>query len=255
MAFRRTLLVALLLLCFATVAEAQVHLVRKADGRAVIFNIGSGWRVNGRVPTDQYLISQRDRSSAYDDLIRQHARAEGVDEKIVKAVMLIESNFNTWAVSPKGARGLMQLMPKTAARYGVRNAHDAHDNVRGGVRYLADLMDMFGGNTTLALAAYNAGENAVLKYGGIPPYAETQEYVRRAMVILGGKSSSPVLGGGFKGMTPVTPVPRFTRAVADSAPVKLRRTSRGPVIANEPVPKRTTPILGRVVPVDEKAGR
>jgi soluble lytic murein transglycosylase-like protein len=89
-----------------------------------------------------------------------------------------ESSFHTGAISPKGARGLMQLMPGTAARFGVRNIFDPAQNIEGGARYVRFLLDYFGGDVRLALAGYNAGEGAVAKYQGIPPYRETQEYVR-----------------------------------------------------------------------------
>jgi soluble lytic murein transglycosylase-like protein len=106
------------------------------------------------------------------------ARRHGVDPLLVRAVIRVESNFDPRAVSPKGAAGLMQLMPETAQRYGVDNRFDPAQNIDGGVRYLRDLMAMFPGNLSLALAAYNAGEGAVLKYGRrIPPYPETQQYV------------------------------------------------------------------------------
>jgi soluble lytic murein transglycosylase-like protein len=108
------------------------------------------------------------------------ARRHGVDPLLVRAVIRAESNFDPRAVSPKGAAGLMQLMPETALRYGVENRFDAAQNVDGGVRYLRDLIAMFQGDLTLALAAYNAGEGAVLKYGRrVPPYAESQQYVVR----------------------------------------------------------------------------
>jgi soluble lytic murein transglycosylase-like protein len=108
------------------------------------------------------------------------ARRHGVDPLLVRAVIRAESNFDPRAVSPKGAAGLMQLMPATALRYGVENRFDAAQNVDGGVRYLRDLIAMFQGDLTLALAAYNAGEGAVLKYGRrVPPYAESQQYVVR----------------------------------------------------------------------------
>ena len=106
------------------------------------------------------------------------ARRHGLDPLLVRAVIQTESNFDPKAISPKGAVGLMQLMPATAQRYGVENRFDPAQNVEGGVRYLRDLIAMFEGDLTLALAAYNAGEGAVLKYGKrVPPYAESQQYV------------------------------------------------------------------------------
>lgn len=106
------------------------------------------------------------------------ARRHGLDPLLVRALIRAESNFDPRAVSPKGAVGLMQLMPQTAQRYGVENRFDPAQNVEGGVRYLRDLIAMFEGDLTLALAAYNAGEGAVLKYGRrVPPYAESQQYV------------------------------------------------------------------------------
>ena len=119
--------------------------------------------------------------AAYDRLIRRTAKAHQVDMALVKAVMHIESAFNPHAVSDKGAQGLMQLMPETAQRYGAEDLFDPVQNVRAGVLYLKDLQKMFKNNTRLVLAAYNAGENAVLRYKGIPPYDETQDYVRKVM--------------------------------------------------------------------------
>jgi soluble lytic murein transglycosylase-like protein len=115
-----------------------------------------------------------------DGLIVYTAARHGVDPLLVYLVIREESSFNYRAVSRVGARGLMQLMPGTAARLGVRNIHDPVENVEAGTRYLRGLIDMFGGDINLALAAYNAGEGAVLKYGRrIPPYAETMNYVWR----------------------------------------------------------------------------
>lgn len=116
---------------------------------------------------------------AYQDEIRTAAREHGVDESIVRAIIHAESAFNPRALSRVGAQGLMQLMPATASRFGVSNAFDAAQNIRGGVRYLAWLLKRFNGNLTLAAAGYNAGEGAVDKYGGVPPYNETQRYVVR----------------------------------------------------------------------------
>ena len=115
-----------------------------------------------------------------DQLIRANGSRFGVDPYLVFCVIEHESHFRTRAVSPKGAQGLMQLMPGTAARFGVRNPFDPAQNINGGTQYLKELLKMFGGRVDLALASYNAGEGAVLKYGGkVPPYRETREYVRR----------------------------------------------------------------------------
>jgi soluble lytic murein transglycosylase-like protein len=118
--------------------------------------------------------------------IRAAAERHGVDPRLVEAVVRVESAGNPTAVSPKGARGLMQLMPERAALLGVRNAFDPAQNLDGGVRHLKELLDRFAGDLTLALAAYNAGEAAVRSHGGVPPYAETREYVRRIRVLYDG---------------------------------------------------------------------
>ncbi len=120
-------------------------------------------------------------SGQYADLINAIATENGVDPDLVKAIIRAESNFDHRAVSRKGARGLMQLMPGTAGRYAVEDAFDPTENIRGGVRYLKFLQDLFPGQLHLAVAAYNAGENAVLRYNGIPPYAETRQYVGRVL--------------------------------------------------------------------------
>ena len=114
-----------------------------------------------------------------DNLIRLNGNRYGVDPYLVYCVIRQESGFRAGATSAVGAMGLMQLMPGTAARYGVANAYDPAQSIRGGTRYLADLLRLFGGRVDLALAGYNAGEGAVMKYGRrVPPYAETQNYVR-----------------------------------------------------------------------------
>lgn len=117
----------------------------------------------------------------FDEIIQDASARYGVDHRLVKAIVKAESDFNTAAVSLKGARGLMQLMPETARRMGVKDIHDPQDNVEGGIKYLSKLLRMFDSQVPLAVAAYNAGENAVLKYGAIPPYSETQTYVKRVL--------------------------------------------------------------------------
>lgn len=114
-----------------------------------------------------------------DSLIRHYGKQHGVDPYLVFCLMSQESRFTAGATSPKGAQGLMQLMPGTAARYGVVNPYDVAQNISGGTRYLKDLLKMFNGRIDLALAGYNAGEGAVIKYGyTIPPYSETRNYVK-----------------------------------------------------------------------------
>jgi hypothetical protein len=121
----------------------------------------------------------------YADLINQVALEEGVDPELVRAIIQAESNFDTQAISRKGAQGLMQLMPGTAGRYAVTNAFEPAANIRGGVRYLRTLHDRFPGQLSLVLAAYNAGESAVLRHNGIPPYPETRQYINRVLRLYG----------------------------------------------------------------------
>ncbi len=122
----------------------------------------------------------------YDQLIQQHARENGVRADLVRAVIQVESAFNPRALSPKGAQGLMQLMPATALELGVTDAFNPSENIRGGVAYLRKLLDRYDNNEELALAAYNAGPGAVDKYGEtVPPYRETQSYVSKIGKIAG----------------------------------------------------------------------
>ena len=122
-------------------------------------------------------------TAAYQAEISAAARQHGVDESIVRAIIHAESAFNPNALSRVGAQGLMQLMPATARRFGVGNAFDAGQNIAGGVQYLAWLLKRFKGDLALAAAGYNAGEGAVDKYRGVPPYAETQRYVQRVSIL------------------------------------------------------------------------
>ena len=125
------------------------------------------------------------RDTAYAGLITAAAEAHGVDPLLVQALIQVESNYQPRARSSKGAMGLMQLMPSVARQYRVRNAYDPAANIDAGVRKLKSLIDTWG--TELALAAYNAGEGAVAKFNGVPPYRETRNYVSRIMALVGGR--------------------------------------------------------------------
>lgn len=120
-------------------------------------------------------------ASSYDSMIESSASKYGLDPALLKGLIQAESGFNPNAVSRSGAKGLAQLMPRTAAGLGVSDPFDPAQSIDGGARYLKAQMDRFGGDESLALAAYNAGPNAVVKYGGIPPYRETQNYVSRVL--------------------------------------------------------------------------
>jgi soluble lytic murein transglycosylase-like protein len=227
----------------AGTAAADVRLTRNADGSALIYNdVGSGWLVNGRAPSDGYLVDRRAAPGPYDDAIDDFAGRLGVDPKLVKSVMLVESNFNPRAVSRKGARGLMQLMPETARRFGVTNRFDPLENLRGGAEFLASLLKLFSGDLPLALAAYNAGEGAVAKHSGVPPYAETREYIRRILVADRG-TAAPVLSGGFRGTPAGASAARAPARPA--APVRVASVNGTTVLTNVALVERFEPVLGR----------
>jgi len=120
-------------------------------------------------------------------LVHQVSAEHGLDPRLVDCLVRVESGYNPSAVSHKGAMGLMQLMPGTASRHGVSNPFDPEDNVRGGVRELVRLLNLYAGDLSLTLAAYNAGEGAVAKYRGIPPYRETRDYVVRVLSMYNGR--------------------------------------------------------------------
>ena len=169
----------------AAPASAQIYTWRDGNGNLVLSNTRPGGAVQPAsytVPKAEGVRATRsavaDRARAYDELISEHSRTHGVRPALVRAVMQVESGFNPYARSPKGAMGLMQLMPSTARQFGVRNAFNPTENVRAGVAYLRELLDRYQNNEELALAAYNAGPGAVDKHGQmVPPYRETQSYV------------------------------------------------------------------------------
>lgn len=181
----RTTTIALLLTCAAPV-RADIYAFTDENGVQHFTNTPSDARYRlvliepkpaAAVATDAAVGA-----GALQPLIQAAAARHRVEPALVQAVIQVESNFNPRAVSPKGARGLMQLMPATAQRLGVADAFDPRQNIEGGVRYLADLLALFKNDLRLVLAAYNAGEQAVIQYGHqIPPYRETRDYVPKVL--------------------------------------------------------------------------
>jgi len=117
----------------------------------------------------------------YDGMIRSIARKHNIEPSLVHSIITAESSYDSFALSPKGAAGIMQLMPETARQYGVKNLFDPRENIEGGVKYLKDLFALFNGEKHLVLAAYNAGQEVIKKFNGIPPYPETRNYIRKVM--------------------------------------------------------------------------
>lgn len=165
-----------------------------------------GIAVPRRLEVVRTVVVRESSPAGYVDHVRDASTRYGVPEKLVTAVIRAESGFNPRAVSPKGARGLMQLMPQTASLLGVRDSFDPAENIDGGVRHLRRLIERFS-NVPLALAAYNAGENAVTHYRGIPPYPETQGYVQKVMLFFNG-------GAGME--SPLAPIVHPTYRYTDN---------------------------------------
>ena len=170
----------------AVPARAQIYTWRDANGNLVLSDKPHDGAVERtfEVSTSDSLRTTRfadsNKARAYDDIIVDHAQRHNVRPSLVRAVIQVESAFNAHAVSPKGALGLMQLMPATARQLNVRNAFDPEENIAGGVMYLRQLLDRYDGNEQLALAAYNAGPGAVDRHNQtVPPYRETRNYVSK----------------------------------------------------------------------------
>ena len=181
---RLVLLATMLALGAGSVAAADpIYYRRDPDGTLVITNVPDNRDLRPMRPETRPI--RPGEGAKYRDLIYRAAREQGVHPELAYAVAAVESSFDPQARSVKGAEGLMQLMPETAARFGVSDPFDPADNVRGGVRFLKYLLDMFDGDLRLALAAYNAGENVVLALGRVPPYEETRTYVAKVIRMFG----------------------------------------------------------------------
>lgn len=174
----------LLIGCLAMLMPAEIKIRRKNQGGIVVTNALR--RASSPKTRESTKTAKRDSASGrYSAHIRALSLKYEVSEKLIQAVARAESGFNPYAVSRKGAVGIMQLMPETAQRYGVSNRFNALKNLEAGVRHLRYLSRKFNGKLNLILAAYNAGENAVLQNNGVPPYRETREYLRRVMRFMG----------------------------------------------------------------------
>jgi soluble lytic murein transglycosylase-like protein len=195
---RRATLLGVLLFAPATGARAEIALLssgltlkldshRVEDGTVVLMLKGGGEMgvppeaVRGFVPDEVLDEVAVPAGGDLREVAAAAARRHGLDPELVMAVVSVESGFRPEAVSPKGARGLMQLMPRTAASLGVEDAFDPAQNLDGGARHLGQLLTLYGGDLRRALAAYNAGEGAVLRHGGVPPYRETRAYVKKVL--------------------------------------------------------------------------
>jgi len=184
-------LIVILLLFQFTFARADIYRYVDEKGTIHFTNVPTDNRyklyLTGR---NQYFPSGSYDYKKYDGLIREMARKYQVDYNLIRAVIKAESDFNPGAISPKGAKGIMQLMPETAQDMAVKNVFNPRENIEGGVKYLRQLLDKFNNNLHLAVAAYNAGENAVINCNyTIPPYDETQQYVKRVLFYLRSYSS------------------------------------------------------------------
>jgi soluble lytic murein transglycosylase-like protein len=160
---------------------------RKTDPSAITYEVPNGGGVRVTRPAASLNAAR-----PYEAMIQEHAAHYSIDPALVRAVIQVESGFNPRARSPKGAMGLMQLMPQTARDMSVVHAYDPYENIRGGTGYLRQLLDRYNGNEQLALAAYNAGPEAVNRYGQrVPPFAETRDYVKRVGVAASSTTKAP----------------------------------------------------------------
>lgn len=195
-----------------SLAESDVKIGTGPDGRKVIYNESPAQHARryaarlAPVPENELV-----------PLIERHSVAQNLDPRLVRAVIQAESGYNRRALSNKGAMGLMQLMPATAKLLRVGDPWDADENVRGGTAYLRQLLNRFEGRLEWAVAAYNAGPGAVERHGGIPPYRETREYVRRVLALYQGSESASVR------VTTAAPGGSATRQAPSTAPVITRK--------------------------------
>lgn len=194
-----SLRVSMIVLLLWSFAEADIYKYVGDDGVALYTDAPAG-KKNEKILKEKNssksvvyakadpLTYSKKKKDCYNPIINKKAREHDVDPSLVTAVIKAESNGNPYAVSKKGAMGLMQLMPATANDLQVKNPYDPEENIDGGTRYLRYLIERFDGNLTLALAAYNAGPTTVEKYGCVPPISETKQYVKKVLALYNGKT-------------------------------------------------------------------
>lgn len=206
------------LTCAPAAASAQIYAWRDASGTLVLSDreLNTPTKIYEVPGAPSYRTTTADAHPAsaprFDDIVVAHAQRHALRPELVRAVIQVESGYNPMATSPKGAMGLMQLMPATARQLGVRNPYDPEDNIRGGTRYLRLLLDRYDGNEQLALAAYNAGSGAVDRYSGVPPYRETRDYVRKVGLKAGADDGSHGKGVIYKSIEIIDgrAIPRYS---------------------------------------------
>lgn len=182
--------IVLAFLAWVGVVHAQEVFYYVEDGKVVFTNTPSREDAKTFLRDDRTGVgigASTIAASPYEPFIEKVAKENGLDPALIRAVASVESGFNPQAVSPKGARGVMQFMPSTARRYGVTDLHDPYQSIRAGAEHLRDLLEEFDGDLRLALAAYNAGSGAVRRHGGVPAYRETQKYVREVQERMGNR--------------------------------------------------------------------
>ena len=176
-------------------SAAQIFIARDANGTTVLSSKRLDrptqvFHVPGAPAYRTTTAGLPRHADVFEELVQEHSQRQSLRPELVRAVIQVESGFDPRATSPKGAMGLMQLMPDTARSLGVTNAYDPEENIRGGTVYLRQLLDKFG-SEQLALAAYNAGPGAVHRYDGVPPYRETKDYVRKVGLKAGAAANAP----------------------------------------------------------------
>jgi len=183
-----TLSISLLLFTIITLHSEDLYIYKNSNGNILLTNITSvhinkEYKVVKKIklkPVKFNIVKSYNLPNVI-HILKKVAQDYNIDYKLLKSVALVESNLQHNVVSNKGAVGVMQLMPETASRFGVKNLNNIEENIRGGARYLKYLLKKFNGNTKLALAAYNAGENSVTRYNGVPPYPETRRYLHKVL--------------------------------------------------------------------------